>query len=238
MTPPPLSWGRSPRAEAWARVLPGEPSGNHDGQPGPTHREVPDPQGVLQQALEGHGPAGGPPLTQAPAALCAREAGVAAQAVAAHAVLQVSAVQLCGDSTDVTCVHVRHPAAPPSPAGGGGALPSHLRTCVQLTSCTGHLQHAPCRPRYGGQSTGQDQPQPQVATRTHCRNPHGKAARHKSTLSEGGDAAGSVHGGHLRGPAVRQAGAGHRGACRVKGCFLGTSPPVPTGHCTRAAHSH
>lgn len=65
-------------------------------QPDPTHREVLDAEGVLQEALEGHGPAGGPPVPQAPAALRAREAGVAAQAVAAHAVLQVGAVQLWG----------------------------------------------------------------------------------------------------------------------------------------------
>lgn len=61
-----------------------------------THREVPHAQRVLQKTLKGHGPAGHPPLTQAPAALHAGEAGIAAQAVVAHAALQVGATQLCG----------------------------------------------------------------------------------------------------------------------------------------------
>lgn len=67
-----------------------------------THRKVANSERVLQKPFEGHGPAGNPPLTQAPAALHAGEAGIAAQAVVAHAVLQVGAVQLCGASTDLT----------------------------------------------------------------------------------------------------------------------------------------
>lgn len=65
----------------------------------PTHREVANTNGVLQQTLERHGPAGDPPLTQAPAALHAGETGIAAQAVVADAVLQVGARQLCETST-------------------------------------------------------------------------------------------------------------------------------------------
>lgn len=84
-----------------------------------THREVANSERVLQKALEGHGPAGGPPLTQAPAALHAGEAGIAAQTVVAHAVLQVGASQFCGTSTHLTCTRVRHacPAGPSQPSG-------------------------------------------------------------------------------------------------------------------------
>ena len=64
-----------------------------------THGEVADAEWVLQKALEGHGPAGHSPLTQTPAALHAGQAGIAAQAVVAHAVLQVGAGQLCGPHT-------------------------------------------------------------------------------------------------------------------------------------------
>lgn len=60
-----------------------------------THRKIFNTNRVLQKPLKGHGPAGNPPLAQAPAALHAGEAGIAAEAVLTDAVLQLSAVQLC-----------------------------------------------------------------------------------------------------------------------------------------------
>lgn len=118
MTAPPPSSGSEPRVlleEPRQRVHTPPPA-----RPRPlTHREVPNPERVLQEALERHGPAGSSPLSQAPAALHAWEAGIAAQTVVAHAVLQVGAGQLCGASTHLTC-----PGVPRTCPGGGGALPN------------------------------------------------------------------------------------------------------------------
>lgn len=94
-----------------------------------THGKVANSERVLQKPFEGHGPAGNPPLTQAPAALHAGEAGIAAQAVVAHAVLQVGAVQLCGAAqTSLTCGPVPLLPTGPSPS-------VFYRRCIQPTQC-------------------------------------------------------------------------------------------------------
>lgn len=61
------------------------------------YREVADSHGVLQQPLEADGPAGHSPLSVAPVALDAGQAGVTVQTVVTAAALQLHAVKLCSE---------------------------------------------------------------------------------------------------------------------------------------------
>lgn len=59
------------------------------------YREVADPHWVLQESLEANSPAGHSPLSVAPVALDAGQAGITVQAVVAAAALQLNAVKFC-----------------------------------------------------------------------------------------------------------------------------------------------
>ena len=113
-----------------------------------THGEVANAERVLQKALEGHGPAGHSPLAQTPAALHAGQAGIAAQAVVAHAVLQVSASQLCGPHTPRSLRPLPSRPPPPQavPSGRGGA-PTLPPRCSGARGRDGmHLLRQRCTP--------------------------------------------------------------------------------------------
>lgn len=176
-------------------MVPGSCWGGPRPTPSPTHREVPDTERVLQETLEGHGPAGDPPVTQAPAALHAGEAGIAAQAVVAHTVLPVGAAQLCGDQ------HTPHLHACP---GARPAFPE--ATGVSQGSSRAHATSANRIPSAVlGAGRAWDRTKP--TTRTHSAGrtvsitTHDKAAHHKAGTQQGAS----------RGPCVRLGGAGSQG---------------------------
>lgn len=163
--------------------------------PSPTHREVPDTKRVLQETLEGHGPAGDPPVAQAPAALHAGEAGIAAQAVVAHAVLPVGAAQLCGDQ------HTPHlhacPGARPALQEAVGVLQGSSR--AHATSAN----RVPSAVLGAGRARGRTNPATRAhsAGRTVSTATHDKAAHDKAGTQQEAS----------RGPRVRRGGAGSQG---------------------------
>lgn len=59
------------------------------------YREVANSHGVLQQSLKADSPAGHSPLSVAPVALNAGQAGITVQTVVAAAALQLHAVEFC-----------------------------------------------------------------------------------------------------------------------------------------------
>lgn len=84
----------------------------------------------------------------------------------------------------LACPPSRRSAWPCGTRRGAPRLFSRAR--IQSTTRTGRPQRAPCRPRDGGQSTGQDESQPRAATRTRCgtngdSHPRDEAARHGAT---------------------------------------------------------